>query len=207
MNKDKTIIMFTGYKRSGKDTAAKIVLEKVGGEIFKFADPLRRFVKDLLVIDDKELEEKKDEKPYRFSLESESLDSIFCGYPGESGEFLSYAGKKMSIRDLMIVFSEGLKKYYGNEIFCEAAEKKIRNSKASLCIISDLRYPFEAEYFKKRFEKVFIVKIKRPGIGLSSNHSSETSINDITPDFEINNDGGIRELEQKILEIVKNLNF
>ena len=185
--KNKKIIMLTGYKRSGKDTTANILKDSLNGEIFKFAEPLRQIVKDLLTIDDLILEEKKEEIPFK-----------------KNGKFLKYAGKDMSIRDLMIVFAEGLKAYYGKEIFCKYVEEEIKESNSEYCIISDLRYPFEAEYFKKRFKEVYVIKIIRKGIGLSSKHSSEVSVDKIIPDFLLNNDGSLKSLKRETEILIQN---
>jgi dephospho-CoA kinase len=187
----KKIVLVTGYKHSGKDTFSNILKNKVNGKIFKLADALRQMVKDFIGIDDETLEKEKETKPFKSRYTEKKLN---------------YLNKDMSIRDLMIIFSEGLKQYYGKEIFCEYLVSQIKKRPEEYCIVSDLRYPYEAEYIKKHFskEKVIIVRIKRKGVNLSSKHSSETSIDLIKEDILIENNGTIKNLEKCIEKMLLN---
>jgi hypothetical protein len=188
--KNKKVILITGYKRSGKDTFANLIIKKRNAEIFKLAQPLREMIKDFLDIDDFILEKEKEIFPFYIKNKK-----------------LNYVNKDMCIRDLMIIFSEGLKKYYGQTIFCEDIVNRIKNSQKELCLVSDLRYPYEAKYLKKEFPDALIVRIKRKGINLSSNHSSETSIDLIKEDVLIENNSSIKELEKNVDNFLANWNL
>lgn len=75
-------------------------------------------------------------------------------------------------------------------------------------IIPDTRFPNEIERLKERGFDVISVRINRSGFdnGLTQeqkNHPSETSLDNATFDFIIDNSGSVSELEEKIYKFVE----
>lgn len=77
---------------------------------------------------------------------------------------------------------------------------------SSKWIISDTRFPDEAKVIKEH--EGIVIRIKRPGIDESSNHSSETALDKYDKfDAIINNDGTLEQLETKLKEIISKFNL
>jgi len=76
-----------------------------------------------------------------------------------------------------------------------------------LFVISDIRYPHEVKYLRDRFgEKFWVVKIEREVFPDDlSQHRSETSVDDITPDFVVKNDATYTKLFQQVVDIVQKI--
>lgn len=75
--------------------------------------------------------------------------------------------------------------------------------------ISDARLKPEVDMPKKEFDNVYVIKVVRPNFdnGLTEeqkNHITETDLDDYTNyDYEIINDGTLEDLNNKVIEILK----
>ena len=65
-------------------------------------------------------------------------------------------------------------------------------------LVSDVRYPNEAEALRRRGFK--IIRITRPGVHIDTSHSSEVDQATIVVDAYVNNDSTVEDLVAKILE-------
>lgn len=72
-------------------------------------------------------------------------------------------------------------------------------------IITDTRFPNEAKAIKDRGG--MIVKVVRPGVSAINAHPSETALDGWEFDYVIHNDGGINDLNIKIVEFINNCIF
>ena len=72
-------------------------------------------------------------------------------------------------------------------------------------IIPDTRFPNEISRVKEEGYDVMHINIIRPNNNIltfeQSNHASETSLNDVSPDYTLVNDGSIADLKQHIANI------
>jgi hypothetical protein len=109
--KRKFPVILIGYrKRQGKDTFAEFLKEAfidlgVCAERYAFADAMKEIVADCLGLSLEELEDLKNNE-----------------------EWLSYNGKTMTFRELLINFGNGkMKKYFGKSVWRNITKKKASN--------------------------------------------------------------------------------
>lgn len=110
---------------------------------------------------------------------------------------------KEILRPVLQAYGEAMKQLYGREYWVEAATKRwnaLRNRYSSM-ICDDIRFPFEAEWIRSLGG--FVIGITSPRSDTSDTHTSETSVDDIIPDYQVTNDGSIYEFRGSILSAIK----
>ncbi len=74
-------------------------------------------------------------------------------------------------------------------------------------IVSDVRFPVEIEKVKEKYDEVVTIKISRDSEELNQsqkNNITETALDNYTDyDYVIDNNGTLEELEQKAVDIIK----
>lgn len=170
------LVAFSGYARSGKDEAAKALVE-LGFRRVAFADKLRDF---LLALD-------PIVAPYEVRVSEVIRMHGWDGYKGTSygpevRQLLQRLGTECG-RDLL----------YEN-VWVDAALKDV--TPESNFVVTDCRFPNEAAAVKSRGGKIY--RIVRPGVGPANDHPSETSLDDYTFDGILINDGTLDEFHQKV---------
>ena len=74
-------------------------------------------------------------------------------------------------------------------------------------IVSDVRFPVEIEKVKEKYDEVITIKISRDSEELNQsqkNNITETALDNYTDyDYVIDNNGTLEELEQKAVDIIK----
>jgi len=194
MNK---IIVFYGYKGCGKDTSFSI-LKKLSPKPFmklSFAEKLRNIVWELF--------QDRIIKKERIWGTIEEKEAPIEGWviPIQYGFPETY----WSGRRLLQWFGTEICRTNHNEIWVNALIKEIhQNILAKNICITDCRFMNEYEALKKlKYKTEFIYIIKNNvGENAFSSHASEQDIKLFKPDHIINNDGTIKELEDKIEEII-----
>lgn len=186
-------IAFAGEKSVGKTTAVSYLIER-GYENINFADPIKQSLQNLLDLSDEQL----------YGNLKEVVDTRY----------------NLTPRQLMQQYSDHMKNFLGERIFVQLLMQKLSVRYKFSCaepfgwepkkliekkyVVGDLRYPYEAEAFKKHG---IVVIIERDTVKNEySLHSSETSINSIIRDekvFVISNNGSLQDLHQKIDEVVE----
>lgn len=145
----KIVIAISGWKGSGKDTVANIILNKLA----------QNNVKNLSF------------SKYSFAMPiKEVVHSIFGVYENVKSkedpipEMKEFFNKKISYRKLLIKIGEGMKSLFGNTIWINSVNKSIQDNIKSLpensdnlIILSDVRYEEEIKYLDKLKEKGFEV--------------------------------------------------
>ena len=174
------IIGLTGKAQSGKDTVAKIIIEHLGklnAIRIAFADEVKRICAAGLGIDIKQLEAKKQEPKIRRLLQRVGTD----------------------------VFRE-----YDEHVWINRGFEKIRMLKnynnGILFIITDVRFLNEAEAIHK--EGGLIWRISRNHQKQNKRialHKSETEMDQIEPDYTLNNDGTVDELKEQVLSLLSSI--
>ena len=104
---------------------------------------------------------------------------------------------------LLQFIGEGFRKLYGEDIWVNKLVEKINPDNDTY--VSDLRYPNE---FQKLKDLGFItVKINRPNriIDRDPNHISEIALDNYKFDYEIDNDGTLEDLYNKLNKLMGEL--
>lgn len=174
------IIGFVGKRRSGKDTAARI-LTQIGYESVKFAGALKEMLRTYLRyvgVEDSHIEEMVE------GGLKEMPNAQFCDQSCRWA--MQTLGTEWG-RDLI-----------GKELWVNAAIA--RCLQFDHVVVTDARFPNEVAALKNIGAK--IIRIKRPGPQTYDTHESEILISSIPVDFEIINDSTIDVLHQKVLQLI-----
>ena len=160
------IIAFHGKAGSGKDTAAQYIISRFGEDLvrqFAFADPLKRVVMRTHGLSEKEV------------------------YDPVLKEIMT-KGTPVTPRHLLQSVGTIMREEIGPNVFVDAVSTKIASTKKPIVVVSDLRYPNEAEFV--RGQGGLVVHLNRPdhsGTTLTS-HSSEQPLPAELVDLFIEND-------------------
>lgn len=180
------IIELAGKIGSGKDTVSSELI-KFGYEQFIFAEPIKQFFSFSLGLTRAEAEQK-----------SMHIDEL-----------------NFTLRQLYQFFgTELIRNQIHNDFWIISVAKRIRKENAEKIVISDTRFPNEKyklqEYLPEAHVKtvnvVREVKVDDEYLGFE-NHPSETSIDEIDFDYQIDNNGSIEELKEKVSEMLNYFDF
>jgi len=173
-----TVIGFTGYAQSGKDTIAKEFVDKLGYERVGFADSLKQIL-------------------YALNPRVELFNDDFIGHwhvkniVDDRG--WDEAKKEPEIRELLQrLGTEGGRSAMGEDIWVKTLFAQPHGARI---VIPDVRFENEANEIRRRGGKV--VQIVRPGVGPVNSHASD-QIN-FEADYIVVNDGTIEEAYKKVL--------
>jgi hypothetical protein len=192
---NKTIILIAGKKRSGKNYTAEmlqnLLLKKnISCETFSFAEPLKDIVAKTFLISQSELEDYKN-NPNRYKI-------MLKDNEGSNSKILT--DFRQVLNDLGTPI---MKSYFGDNIWVNLTENKIKKSQSKVIIISDFRFPVEKLQMKDT--KVHTIRVNREGLE-HSDLVSENSLNDFVFDYEIdNNMVGYSELMIQLEGIIENI--
>lgn len=174
------IIGLSGYARSGKDEAAKALIE-AGFIRLAFADKLREVLYALnpYVVDDS-------------GYEHVNLQTVIDDY-GWDGYKETPWGSEIR-RLIQRLGTEAGRQTLWDSIWVDATMNQIIPGQNY--VITDVRFPNEANAVKQAGGRVW--RIERPGVGPANTHASEVSLDDWDFDVIIANDGTIEEYHRKI---------
>ena len=192
------LVGLSGYARSGKDEAAKVLVE-AGWERIAFADKLRQMLYEINPII-------KHERQFNEVLahQDEEVVSVFYSdnvvrlqtiidYYGWDGYKSTPYGEEIRAL-LQRLGTEGGRKTLWDSIWVDAALNDLKQD--GLYVVTDCRFPNEAGAIKDRGGMV--VRITRAGVGPANSHASETSLDDWKFDSFIRNDGSLEEFHDKV---------
>jgi len=170
------IIAFSGYAKSGKDTAAEIIKSEFQDfKIKKFSQKLKDIASILTGIPSKMFEQQF------------IKDADIAGWGMTGREMLQKIGTD-AIRDglhkdawVMSLFSD----YHAGDKW----------------LITDCRFPNEF-YYVKKFGGI-VVRINRPEVNPINAHPSETALDGYDFDVTIFNDGDLNSFKNEVLETLK----
>jgi hypothetical protein len=179
------LIGICGKAGAGKDTIADYFIKNFKFQRISLADPIKRLVKDVFVLDDHTV------------YDREAREQPLKNWPDWSvRKLLQYIGTEL--------FREKI----DDAIWVKSLWYRIQQNRDNDYVTSDLRFPNERQYFKDNAKEgeFFCIKVVRPGydgkVGLVG-HASEAY--DLKGDIEIVNDGTIEELYNRLDKIVANL--
>lgn len=177
------IIGLSGYARSGKDEAAKVLMDQYGFERIAFADKLRDF---LYALNPDVME---DDIAYG---QARSLQEIIDKF-GWDGYKSTPWGK--NIRGLLQrLGTEAGRETLWDSIWIDAALHDLDPNKNY--VITDARFPNEAEAVKERGGRLWRIERADVGPALDENgvaHKSETSLDNYDFDLYLVNNQGIEQ--------------
>ena len=178
------LIGVCGKAGAGKDTIADYFINNHGFQKIALADPIKRLVKDVFVLDDHTV--------YDRDAREQPLE-----------DWPNWTVRKL----LQFIGTELFREKIDDAIWVKSLWKKVEQNKDINYICSDLRFPNELKYFQAHAKtgEFFCIKVVRPGcngnVGLAG-HASEAY--DLKGDIEIVNDGEIKDLYNKLEPIIKN---
>lgn len=158
------LVAFCGYKGSGKDTAAEVLLDLCNYKRVAFADPIRMIGREIFGFTDEEMNDR--------ILKEQVVDRWPHQSPRDNAK---------------LVGTEMFRTYYP-DVWIQCAERTINRVEAEGygAVITDLRFPNEEAYVRSRGG--CIVRIHRIGVEQTDPHPSEAHIGQIVPHFELVND-------------------
>lgn len=181
------VVGLVGPKRSGKSTAADVLVRERGFVSIGFADAL----KDLAL--------RVNPYIYEPPYETRPLDQIVEWRGWEEAKTLP------SVRRFLQELGCGVRDI-DSKFWLDALERKIAAmSREANVVIPDVRFENEAHYVRYcgwHDDRVLLIRITRPGLDLSDQHASETEQVAIKCDVEIINDGTSAKLQSQVLTAV-----
>ena len=169
---EQDVILISGYKRSGKDTTAKMLKEIIEEstsqkvEIMSFAEPLKFIAKTIFGISDEQLDEYKNN--YRgiyYYDDSNELDIL------------------TNFREVLTkIASDALKPIFGDDVWVKIIKEKMLKSNADVIIIPDFRFLVE-----NAFKNSVNIRIVNYDIVNDSSHPSEIELDNFIFDYYLDN--------------------
>lgn len=188
------IIALNGKKGSGKDTMANYMCEKFGFVNYGFADPI------------------KDVGRILFDFTDEQLDGCFKEVEDKfwgiaPRDFFQKFGTDIAQFEFPKYFPGLFRKHDSRAIWVRIFDfwysKKLRENPNLKVVISDLRFKHEYEYLKKMDAYFIRIKSHRNMGENFASHISETELDDIEFNNEVENNGTIEEFYEKIDGLLK----
>lgn len=182
------LIGLTGKKQSGKDTVAEHLIEEYGFTRYAFADPIKEacqaifgFTKEQCWGKEKELIDPFWHISPRKALQIIGTELFQFELPKYAPE-LAEIGRTFWVQRFALWYEKFLEKYPDGGV-----------------VISDVRFPFEADMIKSLGGT--IIKIVRPSEQYNDMHSSETEMDQIQYDYLLNNTRTIEDLKIAVDEV------
>jgi hypothetical protein len=176
------IIGLSGYAQSGKDSTAELLCLNYGYTRLAFADPMRQA---LITINPK-------------------LDSITRVSDLVEDYGWDVAKKNPEVRRLLQVLGTDFgRKMLGDDVWINIALSGIKSE--DKIVVSDVRYPNEAEAIKKLGGTVW--RINRHNHSAVNGHTSEHAMDNYMFNYVIYNDGTLDDLSDEVFMLAKELNL
>ncbi len=172
------IIGIHGFKQSGKDTLADLLVEEFGFEKIAFADRLKNALNTIFNVPKEDLWGSDDDKKKLTSVKWNSL----VGLSRED----RFDEEYLNIRELMQIFATEICRSYIPGIWYEFLKIK----QGENIVISDVRFENEAIFLRSK--NAHLIKVKRNDV-YSSEHLSEKGIDDDLMDKVFLNNGSLEE--------------
>lgn len=182
-------IVFTGKMRSGKDTAAEYLVDKYGGKILKFADPL-----------------------YQMQVAIYKIAGLTPQKDRKLLQFLGTDWGRDKDPDLWVKIMERTLSIYNNNEETQLKGEGLFLTPPINLFITDARFSNELDCMRyQNFALVRIIRNEQDRVDAGATnltHESETSLDEFSGfDYTIDNNGTLEEFLEKIDEIYHNVKF
>jgi len=177
----KTTYCISGEMRSGKDTAANYLCDKLECRKYAIAEPLKKMVANLTDTTIDQLD--------RFK--NENWD--FRAYKDDNSE-----AKTMSFRKMLQLCGDELKEFFGLDCFMRKLHLKLLEEDNSYAVISDVRLKEEQDWLTAHTNPIFIKIVRDTETNEDSTHRTESEVGKLGYDVKIENNGTIEELYEKL---------
>lgn len=198
------LIGFTGWKQSGKNTAAQILIDRADFVPDAFADDMKAIVHDIEGMwvrvpagvlsknPARPLYKPEQFLPYQEAVGRLGLDNAKELVPDVRRILQTFATEAMRSRFGATVWSD--------RVLTRIAARRVMNTPKST-VVTDVRFPDEARAL--RDAGGLLLRVVRPGQTLPEGaHASEAAIASLEVDAEVVNDGTPAQLHARVLEIV-----
>ena len=182
------IVGLSGYARSGKDEAAKVLVEEFGFTRVAFADKLREVLYALNPIVSFGVYENF-HWDYSKNVHVQDVTDE-CGWDGYKE---TEHGPEIR-RLLQRLGTEAGRQTLWDSIWVDAA--LTGHPEDARLVVTDCRFPNEAQAIKDRGGVVW--RISREGVGPANSHPSETSLDDWNFDAWVDNNGTLDEYHEAV---------
>lgn len=178
----KFVLGLMGRKQSGKDTVANRLVTHHGFTRFAFADALKATMTDLNPI------VWEDEKGNLIRLQD-----VVCDAGWDA------AKAHPEVRRLLQVHGVAIRTHVDPNAWIRAVELQVQEHDGP-AVITDMRFPNEAEWISAGGSNSARVRVSRPGLAddVASLHVSETALDDYPADARIVNDGTLEDLYRRV---------
>jgi hypothetical protein len=170
------IIGFSGYARSGKDTAAQELQRSMGFWVLHFADPLKNAAREIFGFSFEQL----------YGNLKETVDPFWGISPREALQKLG---------------TEGGRNVFGEELWVKALTRRNENRDEKDYVIADVRFPIEARAIQELGGHV--VRVVRPGADSVKPHESETALDTWPFKHVIMNDGSMESFLGNVRDLAR----
>ena len=185
------MILVTGYKGEGKDTVAEYIINNYNARSLSLAHPIKTTAMDWL---DATVE----------NVHGSEKEVVLEEFGITTREFLQFMGTDVMQFSMMKRFKE-FKKRVGRTFWCRLLLRRAKDyapdELLDTIVLSDVRFPHEVEFFKKKVEEAFVIRVMRHTIPWYKKlfwHSSEKMVDKIKPDVYISNTSNVEKLYEKV---------
>lgn len=198
----KTIIAFTGLAGSGKDTAAKVLLDR-GFTHISFAQPLKEVCAkasglDISYFNDPALKDARLDLPV--TLTHKELWLVYSKLGGRRRAPFDFKDKTFfTPREILQYIGTDLGRNMIHKDVWVSQMKKRMDEVPGNIVITDLRFQNESDLIGQ--VGGWVVRVFRPGM-IRGTHESETVIMDVLVDIEIINNGTIDDLRKEVIKVL-----
>jgi hypothetical protein len=196
------LIGVAGFARSGKDTIAHYLVKNHGFTKLAFADPMREMLyatNPIVEVSSHLVHTSAEHERYWDIVDTQT---IFIRVR-DVVDKLGWEGYKLhfpEIRELLQrLGTEGGRKVLGDTIWTDALMNKARAIGGNI-VVSDVRFEDECETIRMNAGKV--IRVTRPGISSVNDHITDKRLPDAFVDYEVHNDGSIKDLEGKVAALL-----
>lgn len=187
------IVGLVGKKRSGKTTAAEVFQNYMYSKV-SLAEGIKEATKSIFLLNDEQVygEKKEEIVPYLNTTPRKLMQVVGTElFQYDIYEYIPELEEAIPKRELWIRMFE--QKY-------EMYVRKYR--KTPKIVIDDVRFMHEVNVLRSM--GAVIIKIIRPGLESKDTHASELEVGEIEPNYKIINGGTIRQLKNKIVNLIHN---
>lgn len=176
------IIGLSGYARSGKNAVGQILEDDCGFRQESFAQALKNVAAEINPV------------LRMMNGDTRNLAELFFMH----GDWDAVKDNVPAVREFLQRLGVACRDQIGPDVWVDALARRIRTHPSARCVITDVRFPNEAEFITNQGGEVW--RIQRPGTLPVNGHTSEVALDEWSFDRIIVNDGTLADLRRKVLE-------